>query len=55
MRPAWHRGCFFPKAMLLPLLSIPLFFGGSYILLTRVLLLSVRTVVACTAGAGEKR
>ena len=36
--------------MLLPLLSSLLLFFGSFILLTRVMLLSVRTVVKVTAG-----
>lgn len=38
--------------MLLPLLSVLLLFCGSFILLTRLMLLSVRTVVKVTE-AGE--
>ena len=35
--------------MVLPLISSLLLFGGSYILLTRLMLLSVQTVVAADA------
>ncbi len=40
--------------MLLPLLSAPLLFGGSFILLTRLLLLAVRFVIASGADGGVK-
>ena len=50
----WNCVCFF-LSMLLPLLSTLLLFGGSFILLTRVMLLSVRTVVAVTAEDEKNR
>ena len=40
--------------MLLPFLSMLLLFGGSFILLTRLMLLSVRKVVAVAEG-GKNR
>ena len=44
----------FCNGMLLPLLSAPLLFGGSFILLTRLLLLAVRFVIASGADGGVK-
>ena len=44
----------FRNVMLLPLLSAPLLFGGSFIMLTRLLLLAVRFVIATGADAGGK-
>ena len=41
--------------MLLPLFFMLLFFGGSFILLTRLMLLSVRTVMVATAEDGQNR
>ena len=40
--------------MFLPFLSVPLLFGGSFILLTRLLLLAVRFVIASGEDAGAK-
>ncbi len=53
-RERWHCVCFF-RGMLLPLLSSLLLFGGTFILLTRAMLLSVRTVVAITAANEKNR
>ena len=41
--------------MILPLLSVLLCFGGSFIVLTRVLLLSVRAVVMVTGAEKNQR
>ena len=41
--------------MLLPFLSALLLFGGSFIVLTRVMLLSVRAVVVVTKADGDHR
>ena len=42
-------------AMLLPFLSALLLFGGSFIVLTRVMLLSVRAVVVVTMAEARPR
>ena len=41
--------------MLLPFLSVLLLFGGSFIVLTRVMLLSVRAVVVVTRAEESPR
>ena len=57
MAGAWGAGtaAVFLPAMILPLLSVLLCFGGSFIVLTRVLLLSVRAVVMVTGAEKNQR